>query len=196
MPNQMRANRIGSTKERALYEAKGLLQRYGFNGFSFQHIADLLGIKKPSLYDHFKSKDDLGQLLVRDYDQAFKDWSLTVESFESKQKIESFFEIFYRFASQSSRICPMSAFIGDFHSLSGPIKKALSKLYQKQFDWVDQVIQDGQKKRLFRRDQSSEDLASVVVSMAIGSQFSARILGSAHYIREMKIQAIQFLEKA
>ena len=47
------------TKARALREAQGLLQTFGFNGFSFQHIADLLGIKKPSLYDHFKSKEDI-----------------------------------------------------------------------------------------------------------------------------------------
>lgn len=192
--NLIRANRIGSTKEQALYEAKGLLQRYGFNGFSFQHIADLLGIKKPSLYDHFKSKDELGQRLVRDYFESFKDWSNTIESFGPKEKIEAFFDIFHRFACQSSKICPMAALIGDYNSLSKPIKKDLNHLYKVQLDWIREVIREGQKKKIFKRDQLDKDLANLVVSVAIGSQFSARILEDPSYIKGIKAQAIAILE--
>ncbi len=46
-----------NTKKEALQLAKNYLQTLGFNGFSFQTIADALGIRKASLHYYFSSKE-------------------------------------------------------------------------------------------------------------------------------------------
>ncbi|MFM1651831.1 TetR/AcrR family transcriptional regulator [Brevibacillus sp. B_LB10_24] len=55
----MTANRI---KEVALTH----FAEHGYEGASLAHIADEVGIKKPSIYAHFKGKDDLFLHVIRD----------------------------------------------------------------------------------------------------------------------------------
>jgi len=46
-----------STKQKILDAAQDLIQTRSFHGFSFQDMADKVGIRKASLYHHFDSKD-------------------------------------------------------------------------------------------------------------------------------------------
>lgn len=49
----------GSTKERALDAALELFGRKGYDGVSMNDIAEVVGIRAPSLYKHFPSKEAL-----------------------------------------------------------------------------------------------------------------------------------------
>lgn len=55
------------TAELIITEAHGLIQSHGYHGFSYQDLADRLGIRKPSIYHHFPSKADLGRAVVARY---------------------------------------------------------------------------------------------------------------------------------
>ena len=182
-----------NTKVRALDEAKSLLQTFGFNGFSFQHIADKLGIKKPSLYEHFKSKEELGRAIIADYNDKFTQWAETIEIFEPKEKVSAFFEIFFKF-SNAGKFCQLSAMIADFNSIPKSMKKPLSDLFQFQYAWLKTVIKEGQKKKKFRRDFSSDELTEIVMSIGLGSQQMARVGANPKKIKEMKTQALKILE--
>src|SRR4026207_1976617 len=46
-----------ATREKILDAAQDLIQTRSFHGFSFQDIADRVGVRKPSLYHYFDSKD-------------------------------------------------------------------------------------------------------------------------------------------
>jgi TetR/AcrR family transcriptional repressor of nem operon len=181
------------TKVRALREAQNLLQSFGFNGFSFQHIADLIGIKKPSLYDHFKSKEELGQELVKDYLKCFTQWTETIEVFEPKDQIGAYFEIFYKFSSNAGKLCPLSAMIADYHSLPKSIHKLLTKMFLFQNTWLQKVIEEGQKKKVFRKDQTSKELADLIQSIGFGAQLIARMTEDPNSIKNRKEQALQLL---
>ena len=45
-----------NTKEKIIYEALGLFSRKGFDSVYMNEIAEAVGIKTPSLYKHYKSK--------------------------------------------------------------------------------------------------------------------------------------------
>ena len=47
----------GDTKGKILDVAQDLIQRFGLNAMSFQHLSDAVGIKKSSVHHHFPSKD-------------------------------------------------------------------------------------------------------------------------------------------
>ena len=57
-----------STKQRILEEALTLFAEKGYEAVSVAQIADAVGIKAPSLYKHFKSKQDI-------FDAIFKEMS-------------------------------------------------------------------------------------------------------------------------
>ena len=66
------------TKTRALDLARHYLQTLGFNGFSFQTVADALGIKKASLHYYFASKEDLALALLDGYISEYENWIIKV----------------------------------------------------------------------------------------------------------------------
>ena len=53
-----------STKEKILEKALTLFAENGFNGTSVEQIAQNVGIKAPSLYKHFKGKEDILNSLI------------------------------------------------------------------------------------------------------------------------------------
>lgn len=185
--------KTGNTKLRALVEARSLLQAFGFNGFSFQHLADALGIKKPSLYAHFESKEDLGKGLIEDYRLSFIAWSETVSVFEPEAQIGALFENFYKFSMDSKKLCPLSALIADVNSFPKGMKAALAKLYTARFAWLKTVIEKGQAQKVFRKDKSSGELANLVLAVGFGAQLTARVTDDPNQIKELKQQVLEIL---
>src|SRR5579871_2958490 len=61
----------GGTADRILDTAESLAQTRGYNGFSYAHIADALGVTKASLHYHFATKAALGEALIERYDRRF-----------------------------------------------------------------------------------------------------------------------------
>jgi AcrR family transcriptional regulator len=53
-----------STRERILYEASQLFARQGFHATTTREIAKAVGIRQPSLFHHFASKDAILQALL------------------------------------------------------------------------------------------------------------------------------------
>ncbi|MBQ7080000.1 MAG: TetR/AcrR family transcriptional regulator [Fibrobacter sp.] len=53
-----------STKEKILETALSLFAENGYNGTSVEQIAQNVGIKAPSLYKHFKGKEDILNSLI------------------------------------------------------------------------------------------------------------------------------------
>lgn len=164
-----------TTKEKALGEGRALLQQHGYNGFSFQDIANKLDIKKPSLYDHFASKDDLIIAIVRDYSVRFDIWSLSLKDIAPSARIRKVFDVFYSFSSDKSKVCPILALAADFQGVARSIQKEMKAFVDKWLAWLEEQIQHGQESGQIRTDMDAKLLATFVYSQAMGSQFQARI---------------------
>ena len=55
---------IMSTKEKILDAALTLFAENGYDGTSVEQIANIVGIKAPSLYKHYKGKEDILNALI------------------------------------------------------------------------------------------------------------------------------------
>ena len=53
-----------STKEKILEAALTLFAENGYDGTSVEQIANIVGIKAPSLYKHYKGKEDILNALI------------------------------------------------------------------------------------------------------------------------------------
>lgn len=58
---------VSSTADDILACARTLIIAGGYNGFSYADVADVVGIRKPSIHHHFASKVDLVRTLVSRY---------------------------------------------------------------------------------------------------------------------------------
>ena len=70
-----------TTKERILDESLTLFSENGYNGTGVEQIAEKVGIKAPSLYKHFKGKEDILNVLIDSAEEHYE------ESFGSERHI-------------------------------------------------------------------------------------------------------------
>ena len=63
-----------TTKERILEEALTLFAQYGYDGTGVDLIAKRVGIKGPSLYKHFKGKEDILNTLIDNAEVRYEDY--------------------------------------------------------------------------------------------------------------------------
>lgn len=183
-----------STKDKALNEAMSLMQARGFNGFSFQHIADALGIKKPSLYDHFSSKDELGVELIKRHRERIEQWTETIVSFNPEDQIKAYFKLFNQLCADGKKLCPLGALSSDYNSLSTKMQKELTVSFENQVDWLKKIILEGQKKKIFRADLSAELLAQTVQSSSLGAQKLGRISGDPRDIDKVRDSILKLIK--
>ena len=70
-----------STKDKILDEALTLFAENGYDGTGVEQIAEKVGIKAPSLYKHFKGKEDILNAIIDNSEAHYE------ESFGSEQHI-------------------------------------------------------------------------------------------------------------
>jgi AcrR family transcriptional regulator len=62
---QSRAGRGPKTRERILEVAEELIARQGVEGFELKDVAARVGIRSPSIFAHFKGREDLADAVAR-----------------------------------------------------------------------------------------------------------------------------------
>ena len=72
-------NKSLSTADDILNCARSLIVAGGYNGFSYADIAQVVGIRKPSIHHHFPSKVDLVKTLVIRYREAAEEGIANLE---------------------------------------------------------------------------------------------------------------------
>lgn len=173
------------TKTQALDLAKKYLQTLGFNGFSFQTIADSLGIKKASLHYYFSSKEEMGLALLDDYEEGHKTWALKVQELPAKAKLEKMVKGFCSLSIKHDMICPVGAFTSDFNSISPKLKNRLKDFHFLIRDWLVETIEQGKKEGSIKKSTDAVIAADLFLSTLQGGVQVARVRGDQEGLRTM-----------
>jgi len=184
-----------STKEKILKEGRSLLQKHGYNGFSFQDIADKIEIKKPSLYDHFASKEALMIAIIHKYSEAFEAWTASVSSFSPLEKIRKVFDIYYAFTCDKQKVCPILALMVDMRDLSKDVQKEMKVFVDTWLSWLEQQITEGQKNKMIRQDMPAPLLANFIYSQGMGCQFQSRLQNNPEMTLSSGDLIVSFIQK-
>lgn len=187
---------IGNTRAKAIAKALHILQETGYRGLTLQLLADELGIKKPSLYDHFKCKEDLVTQVIEDSKHTFVQWTETISVFDPEAQVGALFEVFYKFSCDQTRLCPLTALIGDFSSYPKKMKSDIKKLYDSRIDWLEEIIKRGQRNKIFSKSISAKKLADLIFATGLGAQLVARVTQNPKHIREQKDKILKILKSS
>jgi TetR/AcrR family transcriptional repressor of nem operon len=184
-----------SKRREAIEEGRSLLQKLGFNGFSFQDIADRIGIKKPSLYAHFASKEELGLEMIAHYRRDFELWADRHKNDPILEQIEGLFRIFNKFARDQNKICPITALSAEYETLPQSMRKALREMAAFQEKWLMDLIQRGMDAGHFRSDLDPAQTAQMIQSLGFGIQHLARLHQDTDRILAVKDHIRHLLER-
>ncbi|QGW83289.1 TetR/AcrR family transcriptional regulator [Variovorax paradoxus] len=165
----------GSTREQILAVARSLIETRSYLGFSFQDVADAVGIRKASLYHHFPTKEALGIAVIREATQLFKNWE-AAKVRTPKDALESYFRMYRNTLKAGSGVCPAGALAPGWDCINDELRQAVQELRNTQVLWLTGVLgalaPAGHKK-----GASAASLAAYVFSVCQGALLASRMTG-------------------
>lgn len=94
--------RTGLSKEEIIEKAAELANEKGLQYLTVTTLSDYLGIKKPSLYNHVKTIDDVHRkLMIYGWKKVSEEVVAGIDSDDPKENIANFGRAFYKFAMEN-----------------------------------------------------------------------------------------------
>jgi TetR/AcrR family transcriptional repressor of nem operon len=158
------------TRRNILLLAQDLIQRRGYNAFSYQDLSDELKIKKASIHHHFPSKEDLGAEVLEVALQRFREWTKSLSpDLTPAEKINQYIDAANVWAKRCDKICLGGITMAEWNTLPKKMKTMAELLQRERRAWVIATQDAGQKSGDFKRSSSPEHLALMVWSSIQGA---------------------------
>jgi TetR/AcrR family transcriptional repressor of nem operon len=176
------------TAEQILDLAETLIQTRGYSAFSYQNIADSLGIRKASIHYHFPSKTDLGIAVVDRYVARF-DAALTAiaedQSQSSMAMLDFYVEPYVAFARTPDRICLSGALSGEILALPSELRARVDGFFRTHQDWLAAILKRGAARREFTLAASPAKVARFIFGALQGALLVKRTTGDVTQLRDV-----------
>lgn len=164
------------TREEILRTASRLLQKRGYNGFSYGHIAEALGVKTAAVHYHFKTKEELGIALAERFREGWRAFRADYADAAPVARLEVLYALYGRLANKG-RVCPLSVIHAELDAVPEPVVAAAKEVLDEILDWLEQALEDGQRDGTLDFEGSARDLALVLMATAQGSLHLVRTQG-------------------
>lgn len=170
------------TRERILELGEELILDKGYNGFSYQDISTVLGIKNAAIHYYFPSKESLGVSVLKTNTQRFDEMVENMQSrdFDEWRQLESFMKIYLK-SNRENKICLIGSLGTDINTLSDPMRNELHKMVGHILDWLETILESGRQKGLFYFTISARDQALHILSSLVAGLQIARILDKSDF---------------
>lgn len=164
------------TRNKILNSAQRLIQTRSFEGFSFQDVADEVGLRKASLYHHFDSKDAVAVAVL----QRAGDWMRArlkeADGGSPPSRLERYLDLFRDLGGKAERMCPGGSFASVFGAVSPPVQRALHSFTTMQLDWLEAVVREGAARgELHIGEQRPRDVATQIFANVQGALLTGRL---------------------
>jgi TetR/AcrR family transcriptional regulator, transcriptional repressor for nem operon len=160
-----------TTREEILSVARNLIQTRSYLGFSFQDVADRVGIRKPSLYHRFPTKEALGVEVLHEATHAFREWAAATSPAPGR-KLSAYFEL-YRWDLAGAAMCPAGALAPGWDCIEPQLRSAVRTLRDEQVQWLSGVFSADPRHR-----RRAAEMAAFVFAACQGALLSARMTGA------------------
>ena len=183
------------TAEQILDLAEMLIQTRGYSAFSYQDIADSLGIRKASIHYHFPSKTDLGAAVIDRYVARF-DAALAAiaadQSQPSMAMLDFYVEPYVGLAKTPDRVCLCGALAGEILALPEELRSRVAGFFRTHQEWLTGILKRGVTRGEFTLTAPPAKLARFIFDALQGALLVKRTTGDASQLRDvitlMKLQ--------
>jgi TetR/AcrR family transcriptional regulator, transcriptional repressor for nem operon len=128
--------------ERIVDAAEALLQQHGYNGFSYDDIAKIVGIKKPSVHHHFATKAELVAVTVQRYTHRFSEQLLNIEGSDAAgvDRLLSYAALFENTYAINKRICVCGMLGAEMQALPDVVAVEVAEFFTANLTWLEAEI--------------------------------------------------------
>jgi TetR/AcrR family transcriptional repressor of nem operon len=181
-PRRRGATRGRDTGEEILNAAEELLQRRGYNAFSYHHIAVQLGVRNAAIHYHFPAKEDLGVALVKRYQERFRLWVRTTDLVDDAwQRLQAYFQTYLDFLEADCKCCPGGVLGTEFHAIPETMREQARQLARDIHEWLTRTLQAGREQQVLRFAGHPEDKAVEIGAALQGGLQIARLAGPERF---------------
>lgn len=158
--------------------AERLVQRRGFNGFSYADIAAELGITKPALHYHFASKAELGDALIARYTTRFADALERIDRDRAggPSKLAAYTDLYAQVLAEE-RMCLCGMLAADYHTLPPGMRDGVIRFFDLNESWLARVLDEGRRDGTLQFTGPSRATAQLIVGTLEGAMLVARPYG-------------------
>ncbi|NBD23726.1 TetR/AcrR family transcriptional regulator [Paenibacillus glycinis] len=168
-------NKNNNTAELILDTAQAIVQEFGFNGFSYAHIAEKVGIRTASIHYYFPNKEDLGEALIMRYYSNFLASAARIDA-ETQNNLDKLrkFILLYEGPVQVYCTCLSVMLSTDLASLSGKVRDGVTQFFSANLAWLERVLEEGRAEGQLRFQGEAEVQAHQFMASLQGAQLLAR----------------------
>lgn len=176
----MESTEAHGTRLKILELAQDLLRSRGYNGFSYSHIAQQLGVKNAAIHYHFPSKEDLGIELVARERRRFQKWTARKEiaGLDPWGQLDWFLGIYSHYSQRGTRVCFLGALEASFGDLPNSIQSEAKALNAEMLVWLTGLLARGRQVGAFEFRGQPESKAALIMGAMQGAIQSARVNGA------------------
>ncbi len=118
--------------------AETLVRSRSFNAFSYQDIAEGIGIRKASIHYHFASKEDLGVALVERFRRRAVMWAsaLVERNATPRDKLLAYFEMQGETLRTGNIICLHGVLGAEYNALPERVRESYFDFLEEQLVWL------------------------------------------------------------
>jgi TetR/AcrR family transcriptional repressor of nem operon len=168
--------KLSDKKTEILDLAQQLMQKRGYNGFSYADIAETVGIRKASIHHHFPSKEALALAVVQRYKDNFYN---ALNAIAIKYAGASWLDIMQAYGKlheavlHEDRLCLCGMLASDMETLPEALQQAIQDFFEQNAQWIVKVLVS--HKHPFRKPQL-KNLAWQIISSLQGAIMIAKLL--------------------
>lgn len=186
------------TKTKIMDAAQDLIQRWGANGMSYQHISEAVGIRKPSIHYYFPTKEDLIEALIDRYSDYFLEMvDRILESHDSAklklQRYVALFEATLRTGS-NEKACLCGMLGAELASLGNDSAAKIRAFYEENEKRLIIILEEGRKSKEFRFAGDSRAAAALIFSLLEGAVLIVRVQDGVKQFRGIAQQLLSLLQ--
>ncbi len=141
--------------------AESLLQQHGYNGFSYDSIAQIVGIKKPSVHHHFATKAELVAVTVQRYTYRFREQLLHIEGSHAAgiNRLLSYAALFEKTYATNKRICVCGMLGAEMQALPESVIIEVADFFDVNLAWLISEFTQAITRQQIRPIATAEALA-------------------------------------
>jgi TetR/AcrR family transcriptional regulator, transcriptional repressor for nem operon len=176
------------TAEQILDLAEMLIQTRGYTAFSYQDVADSLGLRKASIHYHFPSKTDLGIAVVDRYVARFDAALVAIaedQSQTSMAMLDFYAEPYVGYAKSADHVCLCGALAGEILVLPPALRARVDGFFRAHQGWLTGILKRGVARGEFELRAPASKVARLVFGALQGALLVKRTTGDASQLRDV-----------
>lgn len=176
---------MSTSKEKVIDSAQKLFHFNGFHNTSIDDILESTGVTKSNLYYHFKSKEELGLLVLEkkilEYEQTIFEPTLGDKSISPERRLKNHYKkiIAYHKDLDFRCGCPFGNLALELSNRNEHFRVRLSDFFNHWQKIIESCIKEGIKKKEFRDDISPKAMSSTIISHLEGTIMMSKTHKSA-----------------